>query len=146
MYGYVGNDPLGYTDPYGLDFLGKCIALQYLQQYGADAWSHIRSDRDSTKPVIVGGKSEEMRNAEHYLYSYQNVMNNSYKWGVMHGLTVGYNTVKFWANVAEYWGEDFGVDSPFTYSPPTNDELKSGFEGSNDALFGMSDDKCECKK
>jgi hypothetical protein len=73
-----------------------------------------------------------MRNAEHYLYSYTEVMDNSYNWGPMLANTVGYNTVKFWANVGEYYNL---FDSPWTNSIPTNSELRSGFAGANDALF-----------
>ena len=82
-----------------------------------------------------------MRNAEHYLYSYTQVSNNSYNWGPMLTYTVGYNTVKFWANVGGYYGV---VNSPWTYSIPTADELQAGTAGANDALFGRPNSATSC--
>jgi RHS repeat-associated protein len=141
LYGYVGNDPVNFIDPTGLKFLGDCIAEDYLDKYGDSAWNKIRQDRDSTQPVIPGSHSEAMRNAEHYLYAYDNVSRNKYMWEPMIMLTVGYNTVKFWANV----GEDHGlVDSPWTYSIPTSDEVRAGIEGANDALSGGKGFGCGC--
>lgn len=145
FYAYVANDPLNLVDPTGLDFLGKCLAEEYLKKYGPNAWDKIREDRDSTQPVVPGGPSEAMRNAEHYLYAHQNVSNNSYTWGPTLVNTIGYNGVKFWANVGEYYGV---INSPWTYSLPTADELKSGLEGANDALFGGDrgdTSGCECR-
>lgn len=150
-YAYTGGNPIVYIDPLGLErFLGDDLAQQYLNDSGGDggdAWNDIRGDRDSTKPVVPGSAgsdhSEEIRNAEHYLYSYSEVQDNSYYWGPMHTLTTGYNTVKFWSNVAEYWGEGVGIDSPWTYSMPTSDELDAGYAGANDALFGR-DPSLDC--
>jgi len=141
-YGYSGSNPVNYFDPYGLCFLGKNLAQKYLDKYGANAWGQIRADRDSTMPVIPGGPSEAMRNAEHYLYARDQLSSSSYNWGPMLVSTVGYNTTKFWANVGEYYGLN---DSPWTYSINTTDELKAGIEGANDGLFGR-DDQCECKQ
>jgi hypothetical protein len=36
-----------------------------------------------------------MRNAEHYLWAYTSVVNNSYEWGPTVTETVGYNALKF---------------------------------------------------
>lgn len=141
LYGYASNDPVNLIDPSGLAFLGKCLAQDYQKKYGKRAWDQIRADRDSTQPIVPGSESEAMRNAEHYLYAYQSVSNNTYMWGPMIVNTVGYNTVKFWANVGEYYEL---WNSPVTYSIPTTDELKSGLEGSNDALFGGGGGNCEC--
>jgi RHS repeat-associated protein len=131
-----------------LDFLGKNLAHDYLDRYngnGGSAWSAIRNDRNSNVPVIIGSNSgsssEAMRNAEHYLYQYSEVQNNSYNWGLAHVLTVGYHTTKFWANTAEYYNL---LNSPYTYTIPTSDELISGFEGANEALFGI--EKCKVQK
>jgi len=92
---YTGLNPVKYTDPLGLYFVGKCLAKEYQRKYGKDAWAHIRFDRNSTQPVAPGSKAEEMRNAEHYLYAYQEVSNNSYEWGIMHSLTTGYMLLNF---------------------------------------------------
>lgn len=60
----------------------------------------------------------------------------------MHRLTVGYQAWKFWSNVGDYRGV---VDSPCINSWPTHDELKSGVEGANDALFGSGErSSCGC--
>lgn len=66
---------------------------------------------------------------------------NSYNWGVMMALTVGYNATKFWSNVAEYYG---AVDSPWTYSINTIDELRAGIQGANDGLFD-GNNVCGCR-
>jgi RHS repeat-associated protein len=147
-FAYVDENPVSEEDPLGLcapacpnRFFGDSLAQAYLNTYGPNAWSEIRADRDSTQPVAVGTQSEAVRNAEHYLYSYTQVSNNSYNWGPMLGLTVGYNTLKFWANV----GANYGLlNSPYTYSIPTSDELQAGLEGADDALFGRpaSSDLC----
>ena len=85
-----------------------------------------------------------MRNAEHYLYSYGEVQKNSYAWGPMLVNSVGYHSTKFWANVGEYYGL---VNSPWTYSNPTTDELKAGLEGAQDALNGNKEaSTCGCPK
>ena len=141
-YAYVGGNPVSNIDPLGLDFFGKCTAQQYQEKYGKDAWSKIRQDRDSTKPVAQGSPAEAMRNAEHYLYAYGEVQKNSYAWGPMLVNSVGYHATKFWANVAENYGL---ANSPWTYSDPTTDELKAGLEGAQDALNGNKEaSTCGC--
>jgi hypothetical protein len=120
-------------------FVGDRLAQSYLDKHGSDAWNEIRGQRDSTIPIAPGTQSEAMRNAEHYLYSYSRVSNNSYAWGPMLVNSVGYNTVKFWTNVAEYYNV---VDSPWTYSINTTSELQSGLAGANDALFGRPPSSC----
>ena len=94
-YSYVGADPIARIDPLGLDFLGKTLARQYLCQFGREAWDKIRQNRDSTKPLVPGTDAEAMRNAEHYLWAYTSVVNNSYEWGPTVTETVGYNALKF---------------------------------------------------
>lgn len=141
-FGYVGGNPFNNLDYYGLCFLGKNLAKKYIDKYGNNAWEKIRADRDSKKPVVPGTLSEEIRNAEHYLYSRKEVIRNSYNWGVMLVASVGYNTTKFWVNVGEYYGLN---KSPWTYSVNTTDELKAGIEGANDGLYG-DDGKCECNE
>ena len=128
---------LRFSNVFSLCFFGKDLALTYIDKYDEDAWEQIRNDRDSTLAVVPGTESEAMRNAEHYLYARAQVTSNSYNWGPMIAATVGYNTWKFWRNVGEYYGV---VESPWTYSVNTTDELKAGFAGANDALFGQDDD------
>ena len=122
-------------------FVGDSLAQSYLNKSGPNAWNDIRAARDSTQPVAPGTQSESMRNAEHYLYSYSEVTSNSYNWGPMLVNSVGYNAVKFWANVGEYYG---AMDSPWTYSIPTTDELQAGLAGANDALFGRPQSAASC--
>ncbi len=129
---------LRFSNVFSLCFFGKDLALAYIDKYDENAWEQIRNDRGST-PVVPRTESEAMRNAEHYLYARAQVTSNSYNWGPMIAATVGYNTWKFWMNVGEYYGV---VESPWTYSINTTDELKAGFAGANDALFGQGDD-CE---
>jgi len=57
--------------------------------------------------------------------------------------SVGYHATKFWANVGEYYGL---VNSPWTYSNPTIDELKAGIEGAQDAMYGAEKSNCGCPK
>jgi len=140
-YAYVGGNPNSRVDPLGLDFPGKQLAQQYLCKYGMGAWDQIRRDRDSTKPVPPGTSWEEIRDAEHYLYVYENVDSNNYTWGLNLAYSVGYNALKFWVNVADYYKV---MHSPWGYSPNTLDELEAGLEGPNDALFGPPP-SCGCR-
>lgn len=148
FYDYVGGDPVNFVDPSGLCFLGKNLARKYIEKYGKNAWMQARWDRDAVahKPVVPGSELEALRNAEHYLYAREEVQWDSYSWGKMHVLTTGYHVSKFWANVAEYYLGPFGVDSPWTYTIPTSDELQSGYQGANDGLFGDDSEDCECKE
>lgn len=131
-----GQEPL---PPCTDRFVGDSLAQSYVERHGNNAWNEIRSERDSTVPIAPGTQSEAMRNAEHYLYSYSEVLDNSYNWGPMLAYTVSYNAAKFWTNVAEYYHV---ANSPWTYSINTTSELKSGIAGANDALFGRPSSSC----
>nr|WP_040294905.1 RHS repeat-associated core domain-containing protein [Beggiatoa alba] len=142
LFGYVGNNPVNWVDPSGLDFLGKDIALSYLMKHKDMAWYVIQVERNH-KSIVIGTESEARRNAEHYLYSYLKVKESSYNWGLMHSATVGYDFLKFWTNIAEYYGV---IDSPWTYTINTVDSLEAGIEGANDALFGLDNERsCSTK-
>lgn len=143
-YGYTGANPVSNIDPLGLDFFGKCLAQEYLEKYGVDgAWSEAIADRrDFQGDIYIGTRDEALRNAEHYLWAYEQVNRNSYSWGPLHVQTVGYNTAKFWGNVADSYG---AINSPYKKTWPTHDELKAGIEGTNDALFGNAEkSSCGC--
>ncbi|MEN8221586.1 MAG: RHS repeat-associated core domain-containing protein, partial [Pseudomonadota bacterium] len=146
IYGYAGANPMIFIDPLGLYFFGKCKAKEYLEAANGDAesaWMSSRQDRDlqAGDDKFPGTPQEALRNAEHYLYAYMQVQANSYDSGTMYVLTVGYHVLKFWANVADFHGV---YDSRWKNSWPTIEELNSGFEGVNDALF--SDDiSCSCQ-
>jgi hypothetical protein len=76
-----------------------------MDKYGKDAWWKAVADRSKfTGEIFPGTPAEALRNAEHYLYSYMTVNENSYGWGPALVNTVGYHTVKFWGNVADSYG------------------------------------------
>ena len=112
------------------DFYGRHTAMEYLKKHNNDAeaaWDDIRKHRYTYR-----GLRETDRNAEHYLYALYQVRENSYKWGVFHELlTPGYHTIKFWTNAI------FQSYSPYRDSPPTKDELLSGYKGANEGLYGI---------
>jgi hypothetical protein len=153
LYGYVLGDPVNWIDPLGLAAYGVCLAREYINKYGnpETAWEAVYRDR-----VKEGMSLEELKNAEHYLYAYYMVEDNSYNWGLFYALTWGYHEYKFWINAGYkaryYLNEMFGFEdstpiSPFAHTPPTFDEFLSGIQGSNDALneiFSPSYEECEC--
>jgi len=143
LYQYAFGDPVNRIDPTGL-VSGRCLALDYLKKYGKEAWSKSRTDRNAGERG--GNFSEELRNAEHYLYAYEQTAENSYNWGVMHLLTVGYSAVKATLNGGGHVLDAMGLGnpSPFRGTPATWNELLDGFSGANDALFGV-EGECECK-
>ncbi|WP_395857912.1 RHS repeat-associated core domain-containing protein [Cystobacter fuscus] len=143
LYQYAFGDPVNRMDPTGL-VSGRCLARDYLKKYGRAAWMQSRIDRD--KREGQGNFSEELRNAEHYLYAQEQVTNNSNDWGTMHLLTVGYSAVKAAANAGGHLMDALGLGNPSPYrgTPATLDELLDGFAGANDGLFGLPSD-CGCK-
>jgi RHS repeat-associated protein len=143
IYQYASDDPINRIDPTGLKS-GRCLARDYLNKYGRDAWSKSRTDRNKVEGS--GNFSEELRNAEHYLYANEQVADNSYNWGVMHLLTVGYSAFKALLNGMGHAQEVVGLEnhSPYRGTPATLDELSDGLAGANDALFGGTSD-CDCK-
>ncbi|MFE8595391.1 fibronectin type III domain-containing protein [Archangium violaceum] len=143
LYQYAFGDPVNRMDPTGL-VSGRCLARDYLKKHGKDAWMEALNDRRQRERQ--GNFSEELRNAEHYLYANEQVSGNSYNWGVMHMLTLGYSAIKATSNAGGRLLNAMGLDnpSPWRGSPATLDELLDGFAGSNDALFGPPSD-CGCK-
>ncbi|QLB40521.1 DUF2345 domain-containing protein [Mannheimia pernigra] len=100
-------------------FLGEYMAMRFLIASDNDAglaWSRIRSYRNSYKEM-----REDVRNAEHYLYSLNEVRKNSYEWGLMHVRTIGYSSVKGTINTLGVLDEPYSGknNSPFRKSPAT---------------------------
>lgn len=119
-------------------FLGEAMAMRFLiaNNDNADlAWSQIRNYRNSYPEM-----REDVRNAEHYLYSLNEVRKNSYEWGLMHAKTVGYSVVKGAVNIIGVLDEPYSGrnNSPFRNSPATIEEVKAGSIGANDGLYGIS--------
>lgn len=51
-------------------------------KYGAAGWCKIIGLRaNNGGEVLPGTSAEALRNAEHYLYGYMEVSNDSYSWG-----------------------------------------------------------------
>ncbi|MBT2116784.1 RHS repeat protein [Dyella sp. LX-66] len=138
-FGYAGGDPLSFVDELGLDFFGKCLALTYLGQYGDDAWSHARQDRNRDKrPPYPGTPEEALRNAEHYLYAYQEAKGGQGT-GAATLLSVGYAGYKIARNSLQ------PSSSPFRDDYPSTDEVKSGIEGNLDAKSSIgAPSACGC--
>ena len=136
-YGYVGQSPLMFIDPFGLErFYGEDRVNELLKKNQCDpeiAWYEILEHRKTYK-----GLREADRNAEHYLYARYQVKDYSYNWAPMHINTMGYYLYKLGNNIIN------GEKSPFVGSPPSIDEALSGYHGSNDGLFG-GDNPCSCK-
>ncbi len=139
-YAYVGGNPLSNVDPLGLDFFGKCLAQSYLDQYGDDAWGHARQDRNKNQgPVYPGTPQEALRNAEHYLYAYQEARSGQWT-STAAVLSIGYAGYKIARNTAQ------GSSSPYSDDYPSMDEVKSGIEGSLDGKSGGGKPSdCGCK-
>lgn len=121
-------------------FLGEYMAMRFLIASDNDAglaWSRIRSYRNSYKEM-----REDVRNAEHYLYSLNEVRKNSYEWGLMHVRTIGYSSVKGTINTLGVLDEPYSGknNSPFRKSPATIEEIKAGSIGANDGLYGVPED------
>lgn len=142
-YLYAGAQPLTFIDMLGLDFFGKCLAQKYLDQYGQDAWSHARQDRtDNLGPVYPGTPAEALRNAEHYLYANQeqpSQVAGSDSLGVAYSalLSAGYAGYKIARNLQ--------TTSPYQDDWPSQNEIKAGIEGTQDAQNGQSaSSDCGC--
>lgn len=136
-YAYAGSNPLSNVDPMGLDFFGKCLAQKYLQEYGANAWSQARQDRNTqTLPATPGSPMEALRNAENYLYSYQELPttiagSKTLALANTFILSVGYGDAKF-------YGGQSGLVPGWANDPPDLDQLEAGMEGTQDAQNGSA--------
>jgi RHS repeat-associated protein len=145
LYAYVANDPVNQRDPSGLAATGVCLAKQYLDKYGDEAWSRSRGDRNVNERA--GNFTEELRNAEHYLYANQESQDSLGGLAEMYVLTAGYSGVKAISNGAGAVSQFLGGKnfSPFRGSPATWDEFAAGIEGANDGYFGGGGSACDCR-
>jgi hypothetical protein len=111
---------------------------KYLELANGDAdaaWSMAYQDRHQE-----GYQNLQRRDAEHYLWSKQDVDGNSYQWAPSMIRTTGYSIVK----IGQYWGikgvngvrKIAGAKEISNTTRPTIDEFMWGIKGSNDALFG----------
>ena len=118
---------------------------QYIDHYlkdskgnGDTAWFKSYADRYCEADPF---QNLDRRDAEHYLWSYQDVQKNSYQWLPSIIRTVGYSTVK----VPKYYGKAgynnarsaLGYKRGDNTTQPTMSELYWGLKGSQDALFGL---------
>jgi RHS repeat-associated protein len=143
-YAYVGNNPLSNIDPMGLEFFGKCLAQQYLKEYGTNAWSQARQDRNTqSMPATPGSPMEALRNAENYLYSYQELPttiagSKTLALANTFILSVGYGDAKF-------YGGQSGLVHGWANDPPDLDQLEASMEGTQDAQNGAgTPSSCGC--
>ena len=138
-YAYAGGNSLSNIDPWGLDFFGKCLAQHYRDKYGNDAWAQARHDRNNNPgPVYPGTPQEALRNAEHYLYAYQEAEGGQWT-STAALLSVGYAGYKIVRNTVQR------SSSPYKDDYPTMDEVRSGIEGSEDAKkSGGKSSSCGC--
>ncbi|MBQ9723837.1 MAG: hypothetical protein IJV56_00635, partial [Neisseriaceae bacterium] len=131
----------------GERFIGDYLAQDYLKYANCDsnkAWEQIRKDRNKFK-----GMNEQVRNAEHYLYAYDNVKSGEIGWTKMNVLTDGYSGVKAIANGYSYLrhGKLLFKNHDWRNSPTTWSENKSGHFGADDAKFeNLGLRKSICKK
>ena len=113
----------------------------YLKQNNGNAeaaWGHAYRDRLNEGEAF---QNLQRRDAEHYLWSLQDVNGNSYQWLPSMIRTTGYSVVK----IGQYWGTEgvnsvrgvFGADEVKNTTRPTMDEFVWGIKGSHHALFGM---------
>lgn len=121
----------------GERFFGEKVAMAALSINNDNAhaaWDAMRAHR-KTYP----GLREQDRNAEHYLYALDKVRRESYLYGPFQTFTTGYNAAKFWVNALGEAGKiAVGKNySPFRGTPPSTDELKAGYFGANDGLYGI---------
>jgi len=132
LYGYCLSDPVNMTDPSGLlspearKIVNAIEAQSSRDPGGMSAWERSRRMRDT------GPWSIALRDAEHYLYAKDFVMNSDNKcaaWLTMGPvLTPGYSAYK-WLTVL------LGINDSDPNSPLTWDELAAGYEGAWDALI-----------
>ncbi len=132
LYGYCVNDPVNLNDPSGLlspeaqKIVDTLETEASLEPGGISAWERSRVMRN-TGPLSVA-----LRDAEHYLYAKEYVMNSENKvcaWLIMGPLlTPGYSAYK-WLT------ESLGINDKSSVSPLTWDELTAGYEGAWDGLI-----------
>jgi hypothetical protein len=107
------------------------IALFYIATYGAGAWEKIRADRTLLQSQ-AGGLVENYRDAEHFVYAFQQINSGGDSWLKIVILTEGYSLIKAIVNVF------LQGYSPWAGSPATFQELNAGLLGAYCAAFGCT--------
>jgi RHS repeat-associated protein len=124
LYAYVDGDPVNRIDPSGLDWRSKaCDFLRRNQGDTLNAWIDANSERE------WGDDSQDLADAEHYLYARWAVETNPYQWGVFYVTAPGYAVAKA-LTPRRWWG---GRTSDSTW-----EQVVAGITGANDGLFGSS--------
>ena len=148
LYAYVLDDPINFVDPSGLaPPVGYCLARDYLKRYGDPqfAFEKAKDDRERIN-YSPADNGEELRNAEHYLFSYQfvstsgNMATQVGSWEAMAIATPVWSGLKSGSNFM------FGSWSPFSNTPPSMDEIRAGYRGAWDALTNdATSERCGCE-
>ena len=117
FYRYARNNTLRYMDPYGKLSAGAQKIVDCLEsKFGNLAWEKSNNERNK------GNQDDDLRDAEHYLYSKQNT-SNIVDLIMYSGLSIGYSGLK-------------GITQPFGFfmkeSLPSIQEASSGVEGAWD--------------
>lgn len=108
------------------------VAIQYRMVYSAGTWGKIRSDR--TKSEATTGFDEALRNAEHFLWAYQQVCDEGSSRASAVTLTYAYFIMKAYiydANVIIGGAVSIPFVGVFDFrgSPLTFDQLSAGLTG-----------------
>ncbi|MBI5546000.1 MAG: hypothetical protein HY901_19080 [Deltaproteobacteria bacterium] len=144
LYSYVGSNPVSLTDPFGLSNPARveCLIKKYLQENKNNptkAWEQSRGDRLFDPNKL---NDEDLRDAEHYLWSFSDVSSGATDPLSESLLTVGYSLWKLATNSTSKPSLDevgWGVRGAWDLSPPGVDPLKGPPAG------GGSED-CGCAK
>ena len=143
------NDPSSHQIPAGRPYSPNTPeswqTSQYIDHYLNEnkgdtkkAWADSYDDRQFERKPF---DNKWRRDAEHYLWSYDDVSKNNYQWAPAIVRATGYSAVKY----GQYYGTEVynGGRQAVGLAPVVNDttkptisELGWGIKGANDALFG----------